>query len=293
MLQRLLSALVFLLVSSSAQAEDCEELLNSSSLWVLPPKAQRLVIGMLAETVDHKELLAVADYYWGSHEVVHLHLDQKYRLKRILWAGEMLLENPKDENSIGMVVLTINTSGFVFVRLQQANTIDTNDSNLLKEHLERYLPKMRSEFTQYFIFSNEHAHLDPLFQELQVRLQASTTDTVRHRFRNILSILVSLSKYLTKVQSENREAEIHQINQLSASTMNDIIKFFESESRYSGRGIVARTRNLLSLARLRRGPEKKSEPTEQDFVLLIDLIKAQSARAGLAREEPEVIFLTD
>jgi len=203
---------------------------------------------MLAESIEGLHLLAVADYYWGSHENLYKTLQKEFSVRRVLWAGELLLENPApeipgqpalgsrsalDQDYGARIVLSINTSGFSWNNLRYPRSPHLNDPLVLKQTIDEFKPGFGSEFSQHLTYSSEHAHLDPLFQELHTRSLSTPTDTVRHRFRNILGLAFYLTHYFTKNPSYSLKNELDIMNKISTESANDIFMFLDSRARYS------------------------------------------------------------
>jgi hypothetical protein len=257
----------------------CKDILEGS-YWNLPGKGQLLVIGMLAESLSGQRLLAVSDYYWGSHENIYNYLRDHFLLKRVLWSGEMLIENPSAETGTGVIVLSINTSGFFWRQLRPQNASDVNSIQELKDSLDLYRPDLLTPFTQHMAYSDEHAHLDPLFRELHARNAFTPEDTVRHRFRNLLAIFFGLSNYFSMphVSSEKQMSMLHRV---STDALRDIQLFLDSQNRFSRRRRSSQAKAAKT--------QKSSNP-EGDFKILIEQIKNVAIRKSID-EEPEVLIL--
>jgi hypothetical protein len=208
---------------------DCNNEMRKS-YWNLPPKSQQLVVGTLAETNDDLKLLAVTDYYWGSHESIYEYLQKKYSLKRVVWSGEMLIENPENQPGKGSIVLTINTAGFSWKVLKDPHI---NDPQMLKENIEAYRPDLTTQFTQFDSYSDEHAHLDPFFRVLHQRRLYTNKESVRHQFRNILNVVFFLASNLSKNPSPSLENETKIWNKVSRGSASDVSIFLNSLARYS------------------------------------------------------------
>ncbi len=209
----------------------CVQLLNlTPSILSLPPKAQVFMIGVLAESESGEHYLGLSDYYWGSHEEIYRAMSEKYPLKRILWGGELLIENNQNEISNGVVVLSINTSGYVTKRISQGHR-DVNDPELLKTALMNHEPKLSASASQFFRFERSDAYLDPLFRDIHKRLGPDApAGAVRHQFRDILNSIYLLYRRNTL---PGISPDLQALSRMSSRKMNDILTFMESEARYS------------------------------------------------------------
>jgi hypothetical protein len=265
-----------------ASPEDCNRLLT---YWRLPPKAQSLVTGVLAETDSKKQIIVVSDYYWGRHDAMEEELRQKFPIKRILWMGEILLVNPETEDSNAIMTLSINTAGHWKTKLMQTGLIDINNPLQLRDSLMNFRPDLRSPHSLYYYYSDEYAHLDPFLQRLhEQHLHEkggfNDNDSARHRFRDLLMVMYALCKYLNKPDISWAN-QFNRITSVSPDTIDKLVHYFESRSRFSGSTLTPQEHLLPN----------KPVRTEEDFRRLVDLIKSHSSNVNSTDVTTETLVL--
>jgi hypothetical protein len=267
----------------------CVHVIQKISYWTLPPKTSTLVLGVLSETEDNRRVFGVTDYYTGGHEDIDKFLRQKYLIRRILWAGEVLIENNTESERRGCLVLSINTSGYVTKRIAAAgeNAIDQNDPRELENTLQRYRPDLLCSQSQFSYYSMDHAHLDRLFAETHRRVYSDEGMSVRHNFRNLLSVLYGLSHIFNRTQNPASPDELQIIGRLSEKTVRDLLHVMEAHLLYSrlGHQHAQRPERLRTLFDLRAIEQTSDIDHEQ----LVTLIREVLPRPQASDLEPEVI----
>ena len=262
-------------------SRNCAQIFDQRrSILNLPPKAHLLVIAMLAETTRGERYLALSDYYWGSHEEIYRKVSEKYPLKRILWAGEMLVENSENRSGPGVVVFSINTSGFLARRIIEGHN-DANDPEVLKANLATHNPSLTTPYSQYFTYDRSNVHLDPLFRELHSRVQPhAPDDTVRRRFRDVLTSVYLLYREIAVSYSTSYPAaNLAMVRRMSSSMINDIVSVIASEAHHSILPQQGRTSESLI-------------KEKEYFYKILELIKKIGPRANPGAVDIEIIRLS-
>src|SRR5690606_32628406 len=111
---------------------------DTESYWILPVKGRQLLIGVLALGHRRQKYLSVADYYWGSHEEIYKDLIRRFPIRKMLWGGEMLIENDLPHEAYGKVVLSINTAGFLRKKMLEPGSVHKNDPMELEKALNTF-----------------------------------------------------------------------------------------------------------------------------------------------------------
>ena len=263
----ILASLGWPVYGAESNREACAGILNSPSYSVLAlsPHVQVLMVGLLAEGEHGERYLAFSDYYWGGHEEIYRELSEKYPLRRILWAGELLIENSQNKVAPGVVMLSINTSGFYKRRLMGGGHDDLNKPYLLQSSLNAYKPSLTTPHSQHLPYEFSDVHIDPLFRMLHKRLQPTDPDdTVRHRFRNMLNSLYLVYQEITHPAAQP-SFKMARISRIDPENILAYLTFAESQARYSVRAQSDQVKIHAYCEELQRLRETKPEDRDENY----------------------------
>lgn len=284
-------AFAYLLMSfAGATMPDCSKLMGRRDSYLeLPAQSRRLLIGILVERPQGHYRLVLGDYFFSQHRQLLNAIESESKDFRVLWAGELLVENRDSEPGMGVIVSSLNTSGYIWTRMRSEESDDVNDPEKLKSILGRYRHDLVTPHTHFLSFSDGYPHLEPTFREFHQVDEKKGEETVRHLFRNTLSGMLYFFETVSYIRGPEWQGELKRIVQnLSQERV-------EGFGRYFGymleRMSVVSNERLMKLAEvLQKMVDDKVAGIEELFEVTERFSEFES-EIGHAATASEVIYL--
>jgi hypothetical protein len=208
-----------------------------SSFFRLPPHTSRTLSGVLLQAPSGKRFFSAGHYDLAGHlelrkDVARMAEVQPEEL-RVLWAGELRVENRSSVEALGQVTAMNETSGNLF-KLLQDPTPGASSSQALA-HLSERFPTLFGHWTERIPYDEANKRLDPIAQRLDSNL--------RHDINNDINAIVIVFSLFADNPSRPRDY----------STIRDhVVKAASAALYLQQRGYVQLTpeeAGLMNLAR--------------------------------------------